>query len=129
MYTLQERIGSLRSQLSFKQENEEEWKEENECEKIRKAWLKDFPNVFKEDLTIEDRIEMDPVKVQLVEDHENIEVYHPKACNEVPAYLKMLQTRNLVECWKGAYWNQCMNTLQLLAVVSSLKRRQLQARK
>ena len=29
LYTLQERIGSLRSQLSFKLENEEEWKEEN----------------------------------------------------------------------------------------------------
>merc|ERR1711888_529395 len=40
--TLQERIWSLRTQLSFKQENEEEWKEEDECEAIRKAWLEDF---------------------------------------------------------------------------------------
>ena len=101
MYTLQERIGSLRSHLSFKQENEEEWKEENECEEIRKAWLKDYPHVFKEDLTREDRIEMDPVKVQLVEDHESIEIYHPKACNEVPAYLKSAADKELSRMLEG----------------------------
>ena len=86
--TLQERVGSLQSQLSFKQVNEEEWKEEKECEEIRKAWLRDYPQVFKEDLSKEDRIQMDPVVVELIENHENIEVYHPKACNEVRTYLK-----------------------------------------
>ena len=45
--TLQERIGSLRSQLSFKQENEEDWKEEDECEAIRQAWLEDFKKILR----------------------------------------------------------------------------------
>ena len=99
--TLQERIGSLRTQLNFKQENREEWKEENECKAIKDAWLKDFKNVFKEDLTIEDRIKMDPVKVQLVEDHANIEVHHPKACNEIPAYLKQAADRELARMLEG----------------------------
>merc|ERR1711984_46445 len=58
LYTLQERVGSLRSQLSFKQVNEEEWKEEKECEEIRKAWLRDYPEVFKDDLSKHDRIDM-----------------------------------------------------------------------
>ena len=80
LYTLQERIRSLRSQLSFKQVNEEEWKEEKECEEIRKAWLRDYPEVFKEDLSKHDRIDMDPVVVDLIPNHEEVEIYHPKAC-------------------------------------------------
>ena len=50
--------------------------------------MEDYPEVFKEDLSIDDRIDMDPVVVDLVPNHEQIEVFHPKACNEVPAYLK-----------------------------------------
>ena len=44
---------------------------------------------------------MDPVKVQLVEDHENIEVYHPKACNEIPAYLKNAADKELSRMLEG----------------------------
>merc|ERR1712105_401067 len=65
--TLKERIGSLRTQLSFPQENLAEDREEDECEALRRAWMRDFGQVFKEDLTIEDRIEMDPVKIKLVD--------------------------------------------------------------
>ena len=81
--------------------NEEEWKEEKECEEIRKAWLRDYTQVFKEDLSKEDRIQMDPVVVELVPDHENIEVYHPKACNEVPAYLKNAADKELKRMLEG----------------------------
>merc|ERR1712082_328171 len=61
----------------------------------------DFNRVFKEDLTIEDRINMDPVKVQLVEDHENIQVFHPKACNEIPAYLRRAADKELERMLAG----------------------------
>ena len=87
-YTLQERVDSLRSQLNSKQVNKKEWEEERKCEEIKKAWLRDYPEVFKEDLSKEDRIDMDPVVVDLIPDHEQVEVFHPKASNEVPAYLK-----------------------------------------
>ena len=93
--TLKERVGSLRTQLSFPQENLKEDLEEEECEALRHSWMKDFSQVFKEDLTIEDRIEMDPVKVQLVENHEEIQVYHPKAANEIPAYLRNAADKEL----------------------------------
>ena len=57
--------------------------------------MEDFSEVFKEELTIEDRIKMDPVKVQLVEDHEKIQIFHPKACNEIPAYLRRAADKEL----------------------------------
>ena len=101
LYTLQERVGSLRSQFSFKQVNEKEWEEEKECEEIRKAWLRDYPEVFKEDLSKEDRIDMDPVVVDLIPDHEQVEVFHPKAWNEVPAYLKTAAEKELKRMLEG----------------------------
>merc|ERR1711888_392378 len=99
--TLKERVGSLRTQLSFPKENLKEDLEEEECEALKQSWMKDFSQVFKEDLTIEDRINMDPVKVQLVEDHENIQVFHPKACNEIPAYLRSAADKELERMLAG----------------------------
>ena len=64
------------------------------------------PRLSKEDLTKEDRIEMDPVKVQLVENHESIDVYHPKACNEVPAYLKNAADKELSRMLEGGLLEQ-----------------------
>merc|ERR1712030_136341 len=58
--TIKERIGSMRTQLSFRQENLREDLDEDECEEMKKAWLRDFSQVFKEDLTIEDRINIPP---------------------------------------------------------------------
>ena len=44
---------------------------------------------------------MDPVKVQLVEDHESINIFHPKACNEIPAYLKEAADKELARMLEG----------------------------
>merc|ERR1711984_16057 len=93
--TLKERVGSLRTQLSFPQENLKEDMEEEECEALKQSWMKDFSQVFKEDLNIEDRIKMEPVKIKLVENHKDIPVYHPKAANEIPAYLRAAADKEL----------------------------------
>merc|ERR1712208_78807 len=93
--TLKERVGSLRTQLSFPQENLEEDREEDECEALRQAWMRDFSHVFKEDLTIEDRINIPPVQVKLVENSQDIPVFHPKCANEIPAYLRDAADREL----------------------------------
>ena len=69
--TLQERVGSLRTHLEMKEMNEEEWEDERACNNLKKKWLRDYPGVFKEDLDINDRIEMEPVEVDLVENHQD----------------------------------------------------------
>ena len=50
LFTIQERVGSLRSHLETKEMTEEDWEDEKRCNDLKKAWLKDFPEVFKEDL-------------------------------------------------------------------------------
>ena len=63
--------------------------------------MEDFSEIFKEDLTIEDRIKMDPAKVQLVEGHEKIQIFHPKACNKIPAYLRRAADKELERMLAG----------------------------
>ena len=67
MFTLQERVGSLRSRIEFKEVNEQDWEDERKCQQLKQAWLRDFPEVFKEDLGKEDRIDMEPVVVDFIQ--------------------------------------------------------------
>ena len=95
MFTLQERVGSLRSRIELKEMNEEEWEDEKRCQELKQAWLRDFPEVFKEDLGKEDRIDMDPVVIDLVPNHEEIQVFHPKLSVDVPAYMQKAAQKEL----------------------------------
>ena len=51
--------------------------------------------MFKEDLDINDRIEMEPVVVDLVDINEEIHAFHPKTGLDVPAYLKEAARKEL----------------------------------
>ena len=93
--TLQERVGSLRSHLEMKEMNEEEWEDEKACSNLKKSWLRDYPDVFKEDLDMNDRIDMEPVVVDLVDNHEDIHAFHPKTGVDVPAYLEEAARKEL----------------------------------
>ena len=84
LFTLQERVGSLRSHLEKKEMSEEDWEDEQRCFELKQKLLKDFPEVFKE-LGKEDRINCEPIVVDLVPNHEDIQVFHPKLSMEVPA--------------------------------------------
>ena len=85
---LQERVGSLRTHLELKEMNEEEWEDEKACSNLKKSWLRDYPDVFKEDLDMNDCIDMEPVIVDLVDNHKGIHAFHPKTGVDVPAYLE-----------------------------------------
>ena len=53
---IEERIGSLRSKLNFKKVEEEDFEEGKKCEDLKKRWLRDYADIFKEVLTREDRL-------------------------------------------------------------------------
>ena len=94
-------MGILRSRIEFKEVNEQEWEEERKCQQLKQAWLRDFPEVFKEDLGKEDRIDMEPVVVDLIPDHKKIKVFHPKTSTEVPAYLQKAAEKELKRMLEG----------------------------
>ena len=95
LFTLQERVGSLRSHLEIKEMTEEDWEDEKRCNDLKKAWLRDFPEVFKEDLGREDRIDIEPIVIDLVDNHQDIHVFHPKTGVDVPAYMEEAARKEL----------------------------------
>ena len=74
-FTLKERVGSMRSKLEMNQLTEVDWEDERKCEELKKQWLRYFSDIFKEDLGKEDRIDIDPIKINLVENHAEIKTF------------------------------------------------------
>ena len=95
MVDIEERIGSLRSKLNFKKLEEEDYEEGKKCEDLKKRWLRDYADIFKEVLTREDRLNIPPIKIDLVEGHERIETFKPKTPMEVSPYLEPAAKREL----------------------------------
>ena len=67
LVTIQERQGSIRTALKFNRVDEENIDEDMEIEKLRKKLLRKYASVFKRDLGKEDRVAMDPVKIDLID--------------------------------------------------------------
>ena len=79
----------------MKEMSEEDWEDEKRCWELKQAWLKDFPEVFKEDLGKEDRIDCEPIVEDLVQNHEDIQVFYPMLGMEVPAYMEKAAQKEL----------------------------------
>ena len=62
---------------------------------MRKRWLKDFSDIFKETLTREDRLNIPPIKIDLVEGHQNIQTYKPRTPMEVSPYMEPAAKKEL----------------------------------
>ena len=58
---IKERIGSIRTTLNVNEIEEEDFEEEKKYEELRKTWLRDFLDIFKENLTKEDRLKIPPI--------------------------------------------------------------------
>ena len=92
---IKEIVGSMRSKLDMNQMGKEDWEEERKCEELKRQWLKDFSDIFKEDLTKEDRLNIDPIKIDLVENHAEIPTFKPKVPMEVSPYMEQAAKKEL----------------------------------
>ena len=72
MTTIQDRQGSIRSSLKLHKVNVETIDEDQDVEKLRKKLLRKYSAVFKRDLGKEDRINIDPVKIELIDESRNM---------------------------------------------------------
>ena len=63
---IEERIESLWSKLNFKKLEEEDFEEGKKYEDLKKRWLRDYADIFKEILTREDMLNIPPIKIDLV---------------------------------------------------------------
>ena len=77
----------MRSKLEMNELTEDDWEEERKCHELKKQWLGDFRDIFKEDLGKEDRIDIDPIKIDLVENHADIHTFKSKTAMDVSPYM------------------------------------------
>ena len=78
----------MRSKLDMNEQAEDDWEEERKCEELKRQWLRDFSDIFKEDLGHEDRINIEPIKIDLVDNHQEIHCFKPKTAIEVSPYME-----------------------------------------
>ena len=69
--------------------------ENRKCEELRKQWLRDFADIFKETLSKEDRLDIPPIKIDLVQGHQNIQTFKPKTPIEVSPYMEQAAKKEL----------------------------------
>ena len=89
--------------MSFKKLEEEDFEEGMKCEEFTKKWLKDFLDIFKETLTREDRLNISPIKIDLVEGHQNIQTYKPRTPIEASTYMGAGRQEGTVPYGGGGY--------------------------
>ena len=98
MVDINERVGSWRTHIKFNQVTEEQFEQDHEVSvyaHLRNKLLKMFPDVFKENLDPEDRLNIDPIKIELKEGHEQIPKYNARMPIPTPRYLEKAADKEL----------------------------------
>ena len=101
---INERIGSWRTNIRFNQITEEKFEEDHEVAvytHLRNKLLKQFPEVFKEDLTPDDRLNIEPVKITLKPGHVNVPMYNARVPIPTPRYLERAADKELTRIMKS----------------------------
>ena len=62
---------------------------------LRKRLIKMFDDIFKEDLTPADRLDIEPMKIQLVPHHKSITHYNARVPIDTPRYLESVARKEL----------------------------------
>ena len=81
--------------MGFKKLELEDFEEGKKCEELKKRWLRDFSDIFKETLTREDRLSIPKIKIYLVEGHQKIQTYKPRTPMEVSPYMEPAAKKEL----------------------------------
>ena len=88
---IKERIGSWRTDIRINQTSEQDFERDHEIRvysHLKKKLIKMFQDVFKEDLEQSDRLDVPPVKIPLIPDHESVPAYNAKVTIAIPRYLE-----------------------------------------
>ena len=101
---IKERVGSWRTSIKFNQVTEEKFEEDHEREvyaHLRNKLIKQFDDVFKEDLDPDDRIDVPPVKISMKPGHEDVPLYNARVPISTPRYLEKAADKELARILKS----------------------------
>ena len=104
MWTLGKEWGHGEQVIRFNQVTEEKFEEDHEIgvyTKLRKKLIKQFSDVFKEDLSPSDRLNIEPVKITLKPGQENMPIFNARVPIPTPRYLEKAANKELARIMKS----------------------------
>ena len=124
-FSLQERVGSMRTKLDMVEQTKEDWEEDRKCEDLKRKWPREFSDIFKEDLGREDRIDIEPIHVDLVNNHQEIHCFKPKTAIEVSPYLEKAAKKELQRMIDAGMLEEIEHNTEPLSRVSLWRRMEM----
>ena len=104
LVNIKERVGSWWTGIKFNQVTEEQFEKDHEIEvydQLKKKLLKQFADVFKEDLEPSDCLDVTHVKIPLKPNYESMPKYNARVPISTPRYLEKAENRELARILKS----------------------------
>ena len=98
MVETKETRGSKRTLIKFSSQEEEDFDSNKQMQTLREQLLKEYSEVFKTQLTKEDRIKMDPVKVETVQNRAAFKPVNRMTAIETPIHLQSAAGKSYRKC-------------------------------
>ena len=95
---INQKKGSNRSQMKFSSQEEEDFDSNKQMQDLRERLLKEYAEVFKTELTKEDRIKMDPVKIETVQNRASFKPVNRMTAIETPLHLQSAAGKSYKRC-------------------------------
>ena len=103
LVTVEEKRGSRRTKMVFHNLEEEEVEIERKLKELKKTLLREFADVFKTDLGVEDRINIEPVIIETIQEKENIKASNCMTPIETPIHLQKAAGDELSKMLKAGF--------------------------
>ena len=104
---VQEKVGSERSSMCFNDQSDHEYDSNKLMEELREKLLKEFSEVFKTELSKEDRIKIDPVKVETVMNYKSFKPVNRMTPIETPLHLQPAAKKELQKMMNAGFLEEC----------------------
>jgi hypothetical protein len=93
-----EKKGSVRTRMKFNDQEEENFDRNKQMQELREKLLKEYAEIFKTNLTKEDRINMDPVVIETVRNRTTFKPVNRMTAIETHSTYSLLLQKNSRKC-------------------------------
>ena len=104
---VKEKVGSKRSQMKFNEMDEQEYDSSNQMEALKKRLMKEYKDIFKTELSTEDRIDIEPVVIDTVDNFKSFKPVNHMTAIECPLHLQSAAKKDLKKMMDAGFLEKC----------------------
>ena len=108
---IKERVGSKRSQMKFSEMDDQDFDSSKQMDSIKRRLLKEYEDVFKTQLSREDRIKIDPVVIETVDNYNSFKPINHMTPIECPLHLQSAAKKELKKMMDAGFLEECLKPL------------------